>query len=281
MLLEIAHRTDYRYSKPVLLDPLTLRLRPRSDAVQTLRAYDIRVEPRPTGISGGVGLDGNGTDTVWFEGLHDRLAIIASSVVETRKSNPFDFVITDDSALTLPMAYDAHLRALLAPYLERPFVDDTVCALSVAIQKQAAQRTVRFLTLLAERIHTTFGYSARENGKPWRPRETLEKQRGACRDFALLYMDLCRCAGIAARFVSGYCYTDEAAACRLHAWVEVYLPGGGWVGFDPSEGLAVAERHVAVAAGPTADDATPTAGHYRGQAQTALTASVSIKKLDK
>ena len=279
MLLEIAHRTDYRYSKPVLLEPLTLRLRPRSDAAQTLRAYDIRVEPTPTGISGGIGLDGNGTDTVWFEGLHDRLAIITSSVVETRKNNPFDFVITDDHALTLPLVYDASLRSALTQYLERPFVDDAVCALSFSIQQQAAQRTVRFLTLLAERLHTTFRYNERENGKPWRPRETLEKQTGACRDLALLYMDLCRCAGIAARFVSGYCYTDVSAECRLHAWVEVYLPGGGWIGFDPSEGLAVAERHVAVAAGPTADDATPTAGYFRGQAQTALTASIAIKKL--
>lgn len=279
VLFEITHRSHYQYTQPVFFEPLTLRLRPRCDATQIVRTHDLRITPSPTGISYGVGLDGNGADTVWFDGVHDQLDVVATSVVETRRSDPFGFLITDAAAVALPIVYDARLRASLGHYLERPVADDAVQQFSAAIQKGAGHKTVPFLILLAERIYKEFQYLVREHGAPWTPRETLANKRGACRDYALLYLDACRCAGLAARFVSGYCYTDVPES-NLHAWAEVYLPGAGWRGFDPTEGLAVAERHVAVAAGRDAPDASPTHGHFRGAAEPTLTATISIKRLN-
>ena len=97
------------------------------------------------------------------------------------------------------------------------------------------------------------------------PRVTLEKGQGACRDLAVLFVAACRALGFGARFVSGYHQGHSEPMRRdLHAWAEVYLPGGGWRGYDPSLGLAVADRHVAVAAGTRPDQAAPISGSFRG-----------------
>lgn len=279
MRLAIQHRTEYCYSHPVFLEPLTLRLRPRCDVVQTLDQYSIVVHPAPTGISHCVDLDGNGTDTVWFNGVHEQLVITVNATVLTHRSDPFDFLITDTAALTLPLGYEQRLLPSLAPYLQRQQENAALAAFSRAMQTEAGGNTVRFLSLLAEHIRSAFQYSVREQGEAWTPETTLEKKSGACRDFAMLYIDACRCAGIAARFVSGYSYADAEAQHHLHAWVEVYLPGAGWRGFDPSEGLAVADRHIAIASGRNAEDASPVFGLYRGDAKPQLMTSLSIAKL--
>lgn len=279
MRLEIEHYTEYRYSHPVFLEPLTLRLRPRCDVSQTLDRYSIVMDPAPTGIGHCIDLDGNGTDTVWFNGVHERLAITANATIKTHRIDPFDFLVTDSAALTLPLVYDNRLRSALKHYLQRFQENPAVDMFARTIQAEAGGNTVRFLTLLAEHIRGTFHYSVREYGEPWAPQETLERKSGACRDFAMLYIDACRCAGIAARFVSGYSYADAETEHYLHAWVEAYLPGAGWRGFDPSEGLAVADRHIALVTGRNAEDASPVFGLYRGDATPQLTTSVTITRL--
>lgn len=279
MRLAITHGTEYCYSRPVFLEPLTLRLRPRCDPSQTPHAYAIKISPEPAGIGQCLDLDGNNVHTVWFDGLHARLAITVTALVQTHRIDPFDFLITDAAALTLPLVYDQRLRPALNHYLMRPLEDAVVSGFSTGIQAEAGGDTVRFLTLLAERIHTMFQYSVREHGEPWTARMTLDRKCGACRDFAMLYLDACRCAGIAARFVSGYCYAEAESEHYLHAWVEVYLPGAGWRGFDPSIGLATADRHVALATGSAAQDASPVFGLYRGDADPDLATSVYIERL--
>lgn len=279
MRLAIQHRTEYRYSHPVFLEPLTLRLRPRCDVVQTLDQYSIVVDPAPTGISHCVDMDGNSSSTVWFNGVHEQLVITVNATVLTHRSDPFDFLITDNAALTLPLVYEQRLLPSLAPYLQRQQENAALAAFSRAMQTEAGGNTVRFLSLLAEHIRSAFQYLVREQGEAWTPQTTLEKKSGACRDFAMLYIDACRCAGIAARFVSGYSYADAKAQHHLHAWVEVYLPGAGWRGFDPSEGLAVADRHIVIATGRNAEDASPVFGLYRGDARLQLIASLSITQL--
>ncbi|MBI3546770.1 MAG: transglutaminase family protein [Gammaproteobacteria bacterium] len=279
MRLAIEHRTEYRYSRAVFLEPLTLRLRPRCDITQSLHSYNIVMDPKPSGIGQCVDLDGNSSHTVWFDGLHERLHISVSATVQTHRHDPFDFLITDAAASILPVVYAQRLRPALNQYLERSQTDASVSAFAATIQTETDGGTVRFLTVLAERIRASFQYSVREQGDAWAPRETLERKFGACRDFAMLYVDACRCVGIAARFVSGYCYAEAASEYHLHAWAEAYLPGAGWRGFDPSEGLAVAERHVALATGRNAEDASPLFGLFRGDATPALTTLVSINKL--
>jgi transglutaminase-like putative cysteine protease len=131
---------------------------------------------------------------------------------------------------------------------------------------EVANVTNDFLMHLADTIHHGFHHVGRPDGDPMTPEETLAGRSGACRDTAMLYVAACRSLGLAARFVSGYSmhHPPEVSEHELHAWAEVYLPGGGWRGYDPSLGLAVADGHVVLAAAPDHRLAAPVSGSYRG-----------------
>lgn len=277
MLFEITHRTRYHYSVPVGLEPMTLRLRPRSDVNQTVRRYHVEVTPSPGGISHCVGLDGNNTETIWFNGMYENLLIEVHALVETHLGDPFNFLITDPLALKLPLRYEPHTATALAHYLSHDSDAPTVLAFTQEIMQATRHDTIPFLALLTERIPQRLTYMLREHGDPWTPEETLKHGQGACRDFSVLFMEVCRSVGIAARFVSGYCMGDASADNHMHAWVEVYLPGAGWRGFDPSRGGTVSNDHIAVAASHNALEAAPTFGHYRGEAVSSMTAEISMQ----
>ncbi len=280
MLYEITHHTRYHYSQPVFLEPFTVRLRPRSDAFQTLRSYRIAVTPAPSGITHCIGLCGNNTETIWFSGLHDDLRIDVGTLVETHYGDSFNFLITDPDALTLPLKYQPHLAFVLAHYLVRDSDDPLVAEFAQEMMRAANHETIRFLTMLAEQIPKRIEYLLREHGDPWTPMETLRQGQGSCRDFAVLFIDICRSAGIAARFVSGYCIDDMTAGGDMHAWAEVYLPGAGWRGLDPSRGLTTSDEYIAVAAGQRPQDAAPTFGNFRGQAESSMDAGISIRRIE-
>jgi transglutaminase-like putative cysteine protease len=276
MLFEILHRTSYRYSHPVFLEPFTVRLRPRCDAGQNLHSYRIKVIPEPKGISHCAELYGNNAETIWFDGMHEQLLIDVHTRVETRRGNPFDFLVTDPAALILPLVYEPRLARVLGHYCARGEDHPHLTAFAREIMGEAKSETLPFLTLLANRIYERLEYLLREHGDPWTPEETLTSGQGSCRDFAMLFIDVCRSVGIAARFVSGYCIGDAAGGGDMHAWAEVYLPGAGWRGFDPSRGLSVDDDYVAVAAGQLSSDAAPTFGCFRGSAVASMDATISM-----
>ena len=280
MLLNIIHRTRYRYSQPVFLEPFTVRLRPRCDASQTLRSYRIDVTPSPSGITHCLGLYGNNTETIWFSGLHENLLIEVHTLVETHHGNPFDFFVTDPAALTLPLEYDPQLARALGHYLARNGDHPGLAAFAQEMMQAARHETIPFLTLLAEEIYQRLEYMLREHGDPWTPEETLEQGKGSCRDFAMLFIDICRSVGIAARFVSGYCIGDAAAGSDMHAWAEVYLPGPGWKGFDPTIGELTARQHIPVAVARHPEWIPPVAGSFVGSTQVpTLTVNVQVTAL--
>jgi len=277
MLLKIVHRTHYHYSQPVFLEPFTVRLRPRSDASQTLYNYSIDVTPTLGGITHCTGLYGNNTETIWFNGLHENLLIEVQMLVETHRGNPFDFFITDQQALTLPLVYEPEIAGALTHYLILDGDHPHLVVFAQEIMLAAKHETIPFLTMLAEAIYQRFEYMLREEGDAWTSDETMTQGKGSCRDFAMLFIDICRSVGIAARFVSGYCLGDDAAnSGDMHAWAEVYLPGAGWRGFDPSRGLSVNDDYVTVAAGQHPRDAAPTFGNFRGDAISSMDAEISI-----
>lgn len=280
MLFEITHRTHYHYSQPVFLEPFSVRLRPRCDATQTLRSYRIDVTPGPAGITHCIGLYGNNTETIWFSGLHEDLLIEVHALVETHRGNLFDFIVTDPDALTLPLGYEAQLARVLGHYRVREGDHPRVTAFAQEIMRAAKHETIPFLSLLADEIYQRFEYMLREHGDPWTPEETMRQGKGSCRDFAMLFIDICRSAGIAARFVSGYCIGDAAAGGDMHAWAEVYLPGAGWRGFDPSRGLSVNDDYIAVAAGQLPQEAAPTFGSFRGDAVSSMDAEILMSVVE-
>jgi transglutaminase-like putative cysteine protease len=280
MLFEIYHRTHYHYSQPVFLEPFTVRLRPRCDASQTLRSYSIDVTPVPSGMTHCLELYGNNTETIWFSGLHSDLLIEVHTLVETHHGNPFDFFITDPDALTVPLEYEPQLANVLGHYRDREGDHPILAAFAQEMMLAAKHETITFLTMLAETIYQRLEYLLREHGDPWTPEETLTQGKGSCRDSAMLFIDICRSVGIAARFVSGYCIGDAAAGGDMHAWAEVYLPGTGWRGFDPSRGLSVNDDYVAVAAGQLSQDAAPTLGNFRGEAVSSMDAEIIMRLVE-
>ena len=269
MLFAITHMTRYRYSGPVFLEPHTLRLRPRCDALQRLIEFRLETHPYAVGRSECVDLDGNAAVRAWFHDVTDAFTIVSTSRVESRSRSPFDFLL-EAAALTLPDPYDEPLATLLAAYSVRAQPSEAVTRFAAAVMRDVGGKTVPFLAGLNQRIADLCTQAIRLDGGPLPPEVTLQERAGSCRDLAVLFMDACRSVGLAARFVSGYHARDVGRREEyMHAWAEVYLPGAGWRGFDPSQGLAVADRHVAVAAAATPAGAAPIDGTLRGAGVTA------------
>jgi len=264
MLFEVTHLTRYTYERPVVLEPLVVRLRPRSDIFQRLVSFDLAIEPTPEGISEVMDAQGNPTTQAWFLGTASMLALRTALTVETLHANPYDYIVLDPAALRLPMPYEPAERAALAQYLQ-PAADAGVQDFADDVLAASGGGATAFLGELCQRIAAAITQEVRPSGEPMPPGETLALGRGACRDLAVLFIDACRCVGIAARFVTGYELGAAGSVERhLHAWAEVYLVGAGWRGYDPSQGLAVADHHVALAAGASPAQAAPTAGTFRG-----------------
>ena len=269
MFFEGAHTTTYVYSQPVFLEPQVIRLRPRCDVSQRLLHYELHLDPEPAGRSEYLEVEGNETTNVWFEGKTQRLTIITSLGVETLQDNPFAYLLEPD-ALRLPIVYASDIAPLLTPYQARYDDQDSVATFAHDIAKGVGSATIPFLNDLAQTIHDTCSYIVRPDGPPWSAEQTLGQKQGACRDLATLFIAACRVLGLAARFVSGYQGGhDVLSPQQLHAWVEVYLPGAGWRGYDPTLGLTVADHHVALAASAAPIHAAPTYGTFRGTGATA------------
>ena len=266
MLLSIDHNTTYSYGEKVVLAPHTVRLRPRDGGGQMTHMFSLRTDPPEAGRSVNSDLDGNTTVTLWFAGELDSLTIDTSCVVETLRENPFDFIVSDVRFLDLPMEYPREQKAALHPYLAVSKKTALVVSpLREAILSQTMGKTTDFILSLCEHIHENFPHMVREQGGPWSAERTLREKRGSCRDIVELFAAVCRSAGLACRHVSGYALSARRKkGDELHAWAEVYIPGGGWRGYDPSSGLAVSDRHVAVASGPTHGLITPVSGSFYG-----------------
>lgn len=262
MHVHIRHTTTYRYSAPAILGPHTVRLRPQAAPGVRVSKWSLHVQPHPAGSTEILDDAGNLTQTLWFAGATPTLTILTSFEAQTKVLNPFDYIVTDPATLILPARYTQSAR--LAAYLKPAQQSGTVARLSSKIAHTAKGSTINFLRFAAETL-SDYDKIIREEGAPQRPSETLLTRRGACRDLAVLFMDLCRWQGLAARFVSGYWRGLRASDRRyLHAWVEVYLPGAGWRGFDPSSGFAVGDDHITVAVAPEPDGAAPVEGTYGG-----------------
>jgi transglutaminase-like putative cysteine protease len=265
MHFHIRHRLAYRYERPVFLEPMVLRLTPRQDASQRLLRREIRLQAPPAGLSRVLEADGNAAEVVWFDHSRDSLIIELELVVETLRTNPFDWIVTDPAATTLPVRYAPQEHRSLAPCLGGE-IPESVRSWAAGLAAEVEGSSTAFLMHLADRIHHGFHHIGRLDGAPLGPAQTLAGRSGACRDTAMLYVAACRSQGLAARFVSGYSmhHPEEVSEHELHAWAEVYLSGGGWRPYDPSLGLAVADGHVTLAAAPDHELAAAVSGSYRG-----------------
>jgi transglutaminase-like putative cysteine protease len=277
MRISVTHSTVYRYDNPVFLEPHTFRLRPRQDGVQRLLRYALKISPAPAGLTECLDQDGNAALQAWFDRPMEELTVDSSFQVETLRENPFDYILTSPGGVSLPPEYADPLRAALAPHLAIIDAAEPVRQFAGWLSHRAGGQTLGFLATLNGHLHEAFSHTVRNEGPPYPPDVTLRTREGSCRDLAVLFCAACRVVGIAARFVSGYereAATQERA--YMHAWAEAYLPGGGWRGYDPSQGLAVSKSHVAVAAAADPSLAAPVTGAYRGAAAAGMEFAIGL-----
>lgn len=218
VLYQISHQTTYSFSQAVLLKPHILRLCPRSDSFNQLQQFALSVQPEPEGRSDLVDLDGNNIIKLWFANPTEQLNIQISAQVATSCSNPFNYLL-EPWAMSLPFDYPGSLLRQLDPYLKPyGFVNDS-CALELAqdIFAAAQGNTLDFLFTLNQRIYQECEYIIRQSGAAFPAGITWRRKQGSCRDYTVLFIEVCRAMGIAARFVSGYQEGDEEQQNRdLH-----------------------------------------------------------------
>jgi len=233
-------------------------------------------------------LDGNAIAKLWFQVATEHLKIQVTTTVETHRNNPFDYLL-EPWAKSLPIDYSSSLLCQLLPYRQSYEMgsDSAIAQLAQEIYQEVDGETIPFLMTLNQRLYETCEYIIRETGDPWPAGITLRQKRGSCRDVAVLFMEVCRAVGLASRFVSGYQEGDPDQENRdLHAWAEVYLPGGGWRGYDPTQGLAVADCHIALVASALPNYTTPVSGNFAplksrfegGHAESRMQVHLYIKK---
>lgn len=284
MIAKILHKLHYKYSEPVTLDPHTLYLHPRKSALLSVQSFDLSIDPLAVQISKNLDPEGNIQNILFFKEPTTYLTIRMQTQVETTEFNPFDFVYFPFESKRLPMRYsDAYLKTL-SPYLGLEGVTSVVEQTARQLASKVQYETSAFLMQVNEFIFKNFAYEIREEGIPNTPEYTLLSRKGSCRDYAVLFSALCRSMGLATRFVSGY-YTGIAPVDlpnqthHLHAWVEVYLPGGGWRGYDPTQHEVVSGNHIPLAASCLPEGITPVFGSYRGVANSTLLTEVFIERI--
>jgi len=271
MLLSILHTTKYAYDHPVFLEPHRLRLTPRADCYGSMPERLLTITPKPVSLSVSVENDGSLSHWVQFEGATKIFIVESKTKISLiTQKNPFDFLVYPETCLTLPMVYPAEMSRELRPFLNGDTVPLLVRDFALDVLEKANGKTMDFLVILSQTMKNDFVYEFRSAGAPFQPEDTLTSRRGSCRDWAILYMAAANAVGLAARFVSGYYFDEKPQHAQLHAWVEVYIPGGGWRGFDPSLGLACYGHHIALASSSTAAGAAPIQGAFKGDAHSEM-----------
>jgi transglutaminase-like putative cysteine protease len=262
--LGIRYETVYRYDRAVRFSPHDVRLFPRSDRFVQIARLDFRTKPETT-VRFGRDVFDNIVASCFFEKAAEALELRLAIDVEVAKKNPFDFVLAR-RAVQMPFAYEEDIASIICAYCQRQTGDALSLPDWTPPMQELPRETVATLVELTKLLHRTISYQRREEGAAQAPAETLRLRHGACRDTAVLLAEILRDAGLAARVVSGYLReTDEEirrAEGSLHAWTEVFLPGAGWIGLDPTNGILCNDNFIAAAVGLRPADITPISGSF-------------------
>lgn len=276
--VRLHHHTRYRYDRPVMLGPQTIRLRPVTAALSAVSAYALRVAPPYSAQTWHHDGYGNMVAQVVFDQQVTFFDITVELQADLTPRNPLNFVVQDEAQHwmhrpTQELQFiqpfyglaerEQELKPYFAPVQTGPLVQNFLQGWTA----QAPTETVAMLMALNRALASRIRYQVRLVPGVWGAEETLERETGSCRDSAWLLVALLRELGFAARFVSGYliqsCMNGEGVevlTCDLHAWAEAYLPGAGWIGFDTTSGLLTAQAHVGLAATVMPEEAAPVSG---------------------
>jgi transglutaminase-like putative cysteine protease len=280
----VRHVTDYRYRRPVSFGEHRLMFRPRDSYDQTLLGATLDIFPKPENIRWIHDVFGNCVAIVTFGAPAERLRFETNIRLDHSTMAPLDFEINDD-ARTFPFQYDKEEAPDLEPVRTRQFDDP---------KDELGQWTRQFLNVgrptdtghllmtLCYAIKESFGYARRVGGGTQTPLRTLKLRRGTCRDFAVLMMEAARTLGLAARFVTGYIYVPDRDGSitrgggSTHAWCQIYLPGSGWVEFDPTNGIVGNRELIRVGVARNSSQAIPLYGSFDGELDDCTDMSVQV-----
>jgi transglutaminase-like putative cysteine protease len=278
--LMISHLTEYSYASPVTLGLHQLMLRPRE-------GHDVRIESSKLEISPPALLKwhrdvfDNSVAVATFSEPTDKLTIASEVTIEHYEEAPLDFLVAD-YAVNYPFLYGPEERVELLPYQQLAYPNDQDALRDWVVSLGFTQGPIETYALLRQlngAIAGHFTYTIREEPGVQMPAQTLGERHGSCRDYAALFIEACRYLGLASRFVSGYLHapSTEVGNAATHAWAEVYLPGPGWKGFDPTSGEITGANHIAVAVARRPESVPPVAGTFTGPANPPATMRVDVR----
>jgi Transglutaminase-like enzymes, putative cysteine proteases len=278
MKIAVRYEAVFQYEEPAGFSPHVVRIFPRRDLKVQVDRADFRTHAGAD-VQHRQDLFDNLVASCFYPEPLRRLDFHLALDLTIAPRNPFHFLL-DTHALEMPFRYRPREAEVLAPYLKPR---ETGMVWPDALRPASRPRpTVETLVSLNLWLHKNIAYERREEGDPLPPAETLRGGKGSCRDFAVLFAEALRAYGVAARLVSGFLWEDAVpeedrrAVNALHAWVEGYLPGAGWVGMDPTNGVFCDHHFLPTAIGLTPADIAPITGHYYGQKPIASTLKTTL-----
>jgi transglutaminase-like putative cysteine protease len=285
-ILTVRHTTVYRYSAPVELGEHRMMFRPRESHDLRLVRTQLDITPSPASFRWLHDVFDNSVAIATFDGPTLGLSFDSTVTLEHRETAPIDYAL-EAGAETYPFVYPEEDRPDLARALLRHYPGAEVSRWAARLcSPSGSTGTMSLLAAMTSRIKEEFSYVRRTAKGVQRPEETLRRRSGSCRDFALFMMEAVRSLGLAARFVSGYIFvpqTEERATTgggATHAWMQVYLPGAGWVDFDPTNSIVGNRNLIRVAVAWDHGQALPLWGSFIGAASSFLGMDVSVSVTD-
>ncbi len=284
------HRTQYRYDRAVAFGPQVIQLRPTPHCKTPILSYSLDITPAYHTLNWQLDPHANYLARVLVLEKTQQFAVDVNLVADLSPVNPFAFFL-EPGYESFPLGYNAELTRDLQPFLTAQPAGPRMQQFLQTVSRET-QGIVAFLVALNQRVRDEIAYITRLEHGVQSPEETLLLRTGSCRDSAWLLVEACRHLGIASRFVSGYLIqlaseerTSGSGASRsvdsadLHAWAEVYLPGAGWIGMDPTSGLFTAEQHIPLVCTPSAAQAAPVGGTVEA-AKVDFDFEMSVRRID-
>ncbi len=286
-VLTVRHVTTYRYKQPVSFGEHRMMLRPREGQDQKLIEARLDISPEPSELRWVHDVFGNCVALAKFSKRAEELRVDSFIRLDHQPSNALEFRL-EPHAATYPFAYSSEEGPDLLRSVERQYLDPARTVDGWArgfLRRQGPTDTRELLAAMTHAVKERFAYTEREETGIQDPIDTLRLESGSCRDFAVLMIEAVRSLGLAARFVSGYLYLPDGGGHvgdshvgggATHAWVQVYLPGAGWVEFDPTNGIVGNRDLIRVAVVRDARHAVPLAGTWTGFPSDFLGMSVEV-----
>ena len=283
MKIKYIHNLEYSYEESVQLGEHRLCIQPRSHGFQRLINFNLNISPNPKILYPLLAASGEEINRITFEGYTDSLSIKAISEVETFK-HPCILDGVKERDLTLPFCrsiINRDLQGALEGWMPNGQHDPSAVELAQESLAGSSNNALSFTFQLIEIIQDRVKYTKRHTGPAWPASRTLRERVGSCRDLAMLMVESCRSVGIPSRFVSGYHFEDPLPKeFELHAWAELYIPGAGWRGFDPSGKGLIDERYLTLVSSSKSNLTAVITGNFRGKTNLKNNLTWEIKPLE-